>query len=541
MIFVRSRFANLFNLGKMCARFALEWLRLSPFISRKQRMRPFRSIPPVIRGVVKFAASAVWLAVVVFAIAGLPAPVAHAQAAQPAKVFKAGAATSNITPWPGISINGGMADRPAEDIHDELHARALVLDDGSTQIALVVCDSCMIPREVLDEAKQAVHDRVSSLTPDRILVSATHAHSAPTSAAVFQSYPDPRYQAFLAERIADAVVRAVKHLEPAQIGWGVGSVPQHVNNRRWKMKPGTITPGPFLNSKDQVRMNPPAGSPDLIEPAGPTDPKVSFVSVKSLAGRQISLLANYSLHYVGGTGGNEISADYFGEFADRLQKLLDADRLDPPFVGMMTNGTSGDINNINFRTPQPRKGPYEQIRLVADDVAKEVVRALKTVEYRDWVELDMRQATLICGVRKPRSEEIDDAKQVVAAAKGEQLHGLREVYAGETLAMAEYPDEVELVLQAVRIGELGIAAIPCEVFVEIGLELQQASPLKPTFTISLANGYNGYLPTPEHHALGGYETWRAKSSYLETGASPKIVATLKKLFEETKPAGGEGR
>jgi len=74
-----------------------------------------------------------------------------------------------------------------------------------------------------------------------------------------------------------------------------------------------------------------------------------------------------------------------------------------------------------------------------------------------------------------------------------------------------------------RVGELGVCAIPCEVFTEIGLELRKKSPLKHTFTIELANGYNGYLPTPRQHELGGYETWRARSSYLEVNASPRIT------------------
>jgi neutral ceramidase len=68
------------------------------------------------------------------------------------------------------------------------------------------------------------------------------------------------------------------------------------------------------------------------------------------------------------------------------------------------------------------------------------------------------------------------------------------------------------------------------VFVEIGLQLKQTSPFARHFTISLANGYNGYLPTPQHHAWGGYETWRARSSYLETQASPKIVERLETMF-----------
>src|SRR4029453_10424049 len=76
--------------------------------------------------------------------------------------------------------------------------------------------------------------------------------------------------------------------------------------------------------------------------------------------------------------------------------------------------------------------------------------------------------------------------------------------------------------QAIRIGDLGMAAIPCEVFAETGLEIKQRSALRPTFVIELANGYNGYLPTPEQHAWGGYETWPARSAYLEVEAAPKI-------------------
>jgi neutral ceramidase len=98
--------------------------------------------------------------------------------------------------------------------------------------------------------------------------------------------------------------------------------------------------------------------------------------------------------------------------------------------------------------------------------------------------------------------------------------------------MQDFSAGTNLLIQAHRLGDLGIIAIPCEVFVEIGLELKKQSPFKPTFTISLANGYNGYLPTPEHHQLGGYETWRARSSYLEVNASQKIVMTAGELLRE---------
>lgn len=452
--------------------------------------------------------------------------------AQVPRQFRAGAATSNVTPWLGVSINGGMQDRTATHIHDELHARALVLDNGEMQLAFVVVDSCMLPREISDEAKRLAHQH-TGIPAEHILVSATHTHSAPTAAPIFQSHVDAEYLRFLSVRIADAVRRAVNHLQPAKIGWGVGKVPGQVFNRRWKMKPGTIPPNPF-GGIDQVKMNPPAGSPDLIEPAGPTDPDLSIISVQALNGRPIALLANYSLHYVGGTGSGHISADYFGMFAERIEDLLRAARQDPPFVGIMSNGTSGNINNINFRHPRQQLPPYAQMRRVAEVVAAEALRVHEAIAFHDWVALGADQTELDLGVRLPSEEDVEKAKQAAARAQGPAMRTPEEIYARETVLLGEYPPRVSLILQALRIGDVGIAAIPCEVFVEIGLELKQKSPFTPTFTISLANGYNGYLPTVEHHQLGGYETWRARSSYLEVQAAPKILKTLLKLLSVTR-------
>ena len=455
--------------------------------------------------------------------------------AEPQPAFRAGAATSNISPWLGMSINGNMHDGKAEFVHDELHARALVLDDGKTRLAIVVADSCMIPRPVIAEAKARIRDR-SGLAADHVLISATHAHSCPTAGSVFQSNPDVNYLQFLALRIADSVQQAINNLAPARIGWGVGKNEEQVHNRRWKMKPGTIPADPFGKTTDRVKMNPPVASPNLIEPAGPTDPEVPVIVVQSSEGRPLALLANYSLHYVGGVGRNHASADYFGAFADRVQAVLQADRLDPPFVAMMTNGTSGDINNVNFRQKRPSRAPYEQIQHVADELAQEAVRVARTIVYRDHVTLDARAADLMLGVRMASTEELARAESLVGQAKGPDLKTVEEIYARESLVLSKYPREVPVTVQALRIGTLGIVAIPCEVFAEIGLELKARSSLKPAFTIELANGYNGYLPTKAQHALGGYETWRARSSYLEVDAAAKITERALELLGELEAA-----
>lgn len=445
------------------------------------------------------------------------------------KLFRAGAFAGDITPskFP-VSVNGGMQDRQAKTAHDRLHARALVLDDGTTKIALVVCDSCMIPREITDAAKTLAH-KATGIPPQRILISATHTHTAPTLRGAFQSEPNEDYIAELPAMIAAAIATANERLAPARIGWAVGKDPTQVFNRRWKVKPGSpLRDDPFGNSTDQVRMNPGYQHPDLIEPAGPTDPDITLLSVQTPEGKPVALLANYSLHYVGGLPA--LSADYFGAFAEKMRELLGGDKA---FVGIMSNGTSGNINNVNFAGTAPAKREEgEQIRIVTDSVTKAALAAHKTIKHHDWVPLAMAQKEIELAVRRPTDAEVTRATDILDKAKKKVLTTMPEVYARETILMAQFPPKVTLVLQAIRIGDLGIVANPCETFVEIGLEIKEKSPLRPTCTIELANGYNGYLPTPEHHALGGYETWRARSSYLEVNASRAITDTLLNLLKE---------
>jgi hypothetical protein len=449
--------------------------------------------------------------------------------------LRAGAATSNITPPLGQSIIGGFAPFPSTHVHDELHARCLVLDDGSTKLALVVCDLLGMHRLVSEEARRLI-EKQTGIPPARVLISATHTHSASSALGQNRFQHEQMlddYQQFVAQRIADGVQRAANTLRPAEIGFGTAQAPEHVFNRRWHMQPGTVPENPF-GTIDQVKMNPPAGSPNLTEPAGPTDPTVSLLAVRELGGKPISVYAAYSLHYVGGVGNGHISADYFAIFCEQLARLLDAEWLDPPFVALMANGTSGDVNNINFRTPRPRQEPYAQMRHVAEDVAAKVHAAMSKVEYQREITLDSRYREPTLTWRKPTAEQLDWAKKTAAA--GPKVAGrtdLAVIYAERTLAMAEYPETTSVPLQVLRIGDVAIGSMPCEVFAEIGLEFRSTSPLQPAFLVSIAHGYFGYLPTPRQHRLGGYETWLG-TNRLEVEASDKLLAELLAMAAELK-------
>ncbi len=244
------------------------------------------------------------------------------------------------------------------------------------------------------------------------------------------------------------------------------------------------------------------------------------------------MVANYSLHYVGAVPRGMISADYFGEFARLMPSRLRADK---NFVAMMSNGTSGDINNIPFLISRPPREPFEQIRIVAQKAADSAWRAFRKIERRrSDAPLGMIQREVVLKHRKPTDEQIAAAKAVLAVkddAARARLPRLAENYARRTLAAAEREETLTVKLQAIRIGDLAVCGIPFETFVEIGLDLKSRSPFEQTMVIGLANGRHGYLPTPGQHRLGGYETWLG-TNIVQKDASVIVTKNLLKMLAE---------
>ena len=240
--------------------------------------------------------------------AGFLSAAAVSQAAERASPLRAGAAKVDIT-LPLGAINGGVILRggPAQQVHDNLHARCLALDDGKTQIALVVCDLRMIHRELVDRAKQLAAEALG-WPVENMLVAATHTHAAPGLLQIQQGFLDRWYADCVVVRIADAIRRAAAQLAPARVGWGSVAKPEHVFNRRWKVQPGTAPADPFGRTTDTVVTNPDR-TLTVLEPAGPVDPELSVLCVQHADGRPLAAFANYGLHYVGGYTPGTVSAD----------------------------------------------------------------------------------------------------------------------------------------------------------------------------------------------------------------------------------------
>jgi len=444
--------------------------------------------------------------------------------------FKAGAAVVDVTPVElPVLVNGGMLSRSADKVKAPVNARAIVLDDGRERLGIVVVDSCMVPRPLLDEAKSLAAQK-TKIRPDRILISATHTHSAPASMGCLGTEADPKYVPYLRGKLVEALVAAEANLEPARVGWAVADAEKFTALRRWIRRPDRIAEDPFGNPTVRANMHAGRNWDDVTGESGPEDPDLSLISFQARDGRPVAVLANFSMHYF---GDQALSADYYGLFCEGLKSRFAAGQDDkhPPFVGIMSHGCSGDIWRRDYTKPIPPKEKDHTIQSYADGLLEIALGAYKTIVYAEEVNLAMAEARLNLKYRVPDKQRLEWAHRIVEAMGNRPPKNTTEVYAIEQVILDER-QSTEIVVQALRIGDIGIATTPNETYALTGLKIKLQSPLPKTIVIELANGGDGYLVPPEQLLLGGYNTWPARSAGLEVQAEPKITETAVGLLEK---------
>jgi len=444
----------------------------------------------------------------------------------PAPLLQAGACQVDITPSLDVPLAGIAQRLPrAEKVVLPLFARAVALDDGRMRFVFIVCELCLIDTETADRAKHLISQR-TGLRPEQMLVAVAHTHMTPRVADFGHGDELLKYRTVVGDKIAEAACGALDRLAPAEMAGAVVDVPEFARTRRWIVDSEKGARNPF-GRFDRVVMA--DGGPKRgWKPAGPANPNLSFLALRHVDGTPLALLANYSAHY-GFTVPKCISSDYFGHFSnivhDRWHRAAH-DALSP--IVVMTNGGSGDTATLARSEPEARQA--------ADHLAQQVLLAASRLEYSRRVSLAARMSELELGVRRPRAERLEWARQVLGGTWSEPHHPRSKLYAEWALKLAEYPERVPVKLQAVRVGQFGIAATPCELYAATTLALAKESPLQPTFAIDLANGWSGYLPPAEQFPLGGFTTWPQRASHLEVGAERQVREELLRLLRHVAEA-----
>ncbi|MCA9063878.1 MAG: hypothetical protein KDA96_12490 [Planctomycetaceae bacterium] len=446
--------------------------------------------------------------------------------------LQVGAARVDVTPiqFP-VFVNGGMTSRTVDRAVTPLHARAVVVDDGRERIAIVVVDSCMIGRDVLDDARLLAAES-SKIRPDHMLISATHTHTAPSSMACLGTDVQEDYIPYLRIKLAEAITTAEANLEPAEYGWGSIDAADYTALRRWVIRPDRITTDPFGNPTVRANMHAGANWDNVTGESGPEDPELSMISFRAKKDkRPIALLANFSMHYFSGV--QALNADYFGMFCEGLrEKIVPQSSSDAPeFVAIMSHGCSGDIWRRDYTQPPTEKWVSPAIEDYTSGLIDLAMKAWAGIDYSDAGPVRMVERRLPMKYRVPDRQRLEWAQRVVAEMGDNPPKSTEQVYAREQIILHER-QSTEIVIQGIRIGDIGVASTPNETYALTGLKIKLQSPLKHTMVIELANGGDGYIPPPEQHLLGGYNTWAARSAGLEVTAEPRIAIGALQLLEQ---------
>ena len=425
--------------------------------------------------------------------------------------LRAGFARSDLTPSVGMEIPGGFAKNFSKGVHDPLWAEAAYFSNGTVTLAVVGVDLINIPVGIVQDARRQAEARCG-IPAGNILIGASHTHNGGPVENCWAVEKDAGYCKMVSERIADAVVKAGEAAVDARISSGLGQEDGVAYNRRFRMKDGTI------------RTHPGKMNPDIVAPAGPSDPDVAVIAAEDMEGRLLGCIVNFAMH---GTtlGGSLISADWPCYVRQTVRGGVGAD------IGVVfLNGACGDVTQVDNLSPRPAEFGEKWARRVGMSVGSVALNVLAKAEFTANAPLGVMSETLALPIRDLGNS---DEELVKREAPGSGLGTGDEVYLKEAALVREMKAKsptVDTEILAMRIGSAAIASNPAELFCQFGLDIKHASPWKPTMIAELANGCCGYVGTNEAFLGGGYEVRTARCSYLAPGTGDQIANTSARLL-----------
>ncbi len=407
---------------------------------------------------------------------------------------------------------GGFRRRISTGVHDPLHATACVISDEETTVAIVSVDALSVKRSVVESARQSAQSRCG-VPSQNILIAATHTHSGGPIANAFESEADEDYCSFVAERIAEAIVKAWGSRVDAQVGIAVGHENRIAFNRRFVMK----------NGRHQT--HPGKSNPDIVRPAGPTDPDVGVMAFKGENGTMLGFIVNFACHCTV-MSGTEFSADYPFYLAETLRK-----EFGDQCLTVFLQGASGDVTQVANTLPRELEFGEKWAWKIGTRLGGEVIKTVALADFVDAAPLQVARSIVRLARRQVPEKMLEEAKRVLSE---DGVPDVERIYAREIVLLAEEVKKqpfLEAETQVIAIGRSAIVAIPGELFCQFGLDIKRASPFPITFVATCANGMVGYLPTPEAFKGGGYEVRLARSSQLMPDAGNQLVGEALQLLQ----------
>jgi hypothetical protein len=450
---------------------------------------------------------------------------------------KSGFAEADITPQVGMEMPGDYQKLFHRKFHDSCKVRAAVFGDGGHRVAIASVDALIIPRPVVLAARQRISERCG-IGRNAILIGATHSHSSGPVGMVQpgeydhstdlvkslayekSSMADAAYLKRLESQIVDAICRADSVRISAGFSFGVGREDKVAFNRRFVMKNGL------------EHTHPGKGNPEIVKPAGPTDPDVGVIGCWDGKGNLLGCVVNYCCHAT--TSPDGISANWIYYLEKTIRGLFG-----PQTVVVFLQGFSGDVTQVDNLSRSANPEGEQWARLVGGRVGAEAVKVLLSSPTGSAVPVAALTDVLLIPRRRPSARRVADCMRIVRQDP-KQVGMVDWLFAKEIVllhALIEKQPDVEVEVQALQVGPAVLLSAPGEMFCQFGLDLKTARTFPITFPVELANGSVGYVPT--EHALGphggGYETRLTSYSNLIPQAGSRIVATALALARRLQP------
>jgi hypothetical protein len=435
--------------------------------------------------------------------------------------LRAGVAITEVTPGIGVSL-GGYPHHPRynEGVHDPLYAACVLLDDGSTKLAVVNMDVITYSKKHVRAVREEA-SRKTSIPAANILISCSHSHSAPRASANMtmdamegRHEPDADFVRNLNEKLVAVIVEASRNPFPARVGVEKG----------------------YCGREQGVGGN-------RRDPMGLADPEVWTIGVQDLQGAWRAILVKYSLHPTFLHSDNLlVSADYPGYIRKHMAQVKSG------AVFLFSLGCCGNQSPRYFRSGKT----FAEAERVGTAIGREAARVLETMTLSSQAPLVVKSREIAIDLRslpeKPeaqaRAAKLRDEWQSIKASGAAERDvwnaELRFLGAEDTLSLVLQKEQgrmqwveenLPVEVQIIGIGDARIVGLPCEIFAEFGLTIQYRAPFSKVFVVGLANGtLPGYAATTQAYVQGGYETG---ASMLTGTSGEQMVEAAVQLLHET--------
>ncbi len=436
-------------------------------------------------------------------------------------VLKGGCAKVNITPPLGIPLIGS-AGKGSDDILDELYAKALVLNDGSSTIVIISADLLYTPlEEITNPIRKIIKDKIG-IPSQNVLICSTHTHSGPEVFTRTKLIPekevpaseiDQFYLQTLIRKMAGAVLIAHKNMQEdsrkagaqVKIGAAKGQIPEILYNRRQKNNDGSVKMAFTLPQKvtatkkietdaeGNVKVTFTLPDEEAELDFGPIDPEVCVLRVEDMDGGIVGSLVNFGCHpvciypYLSTT----ISADY-PAYTTKVVEQMEGG------ICLFALGLAGNTVPIQ-RGVKPR----EQI---GKAVGGEALRRLQFVTTTGDVTLN--------------------------ALKKEIRFPIKTASSSDKLKEVDETNYITTEIQVLRLGDIYILGLPGEILVEVGLEIKKRAGVEKLFVISVSNDVIGYVCHSQAYEEGGYEP--VSGTNLAKGAGEIMIKEALDLINQAK-------